>query len=156
MGALTDTAENKEIDFKFRAQAYGRANATAAAGSGPSSWFIGLLTTAPTESTGGVEVAGPGYARVQVACSLANWAGTQGAGTTTVSSGSSGTTSNNGTITFPQPTGDWGNATSYGAWDSATGGILEFHAPLNAPVTIGAGNSPPSFAPGTLTFRIDD
>jgi hypothetical protein len=51
-------------------------------------------TTLPTELSGG------SYARQSILASLANWAGTQSAGSTTASTGTSGTTSNNNVITF--------------------------------------------------------
>ena len=53
--------------------------------------------------TAQVEPTGSNYVRVGVVASLANFAGTQAATSTTVSSGSSGTTSNNAAITFPAP-----------------------------------------------------
>ena len=84
MAAFTDFAENKIIDWFFRAQALGITGASAGAGSGPTTLYIGLLTATPTDSTGGTEVSGNAYARVGVTSSMtaSGWAGTQGAGTT--------------------------------------------------------------------------
>jgi hypothetical protein len=95
---LTNFAENKVVDALFRGQALGA----------PATWHIALDTVACTEAGGGTEVTGGSYARVAVAASLANWAGTQSAGSTVVSSGTGGTTSNNAVITFPTPTAGWG------------------------------------------------
>ena len=87
MVAMSDYLENKLIDFVFRGQAY----------SAPTTIYVGLLTTGTSDAnTGQVEVTGGSYARVAVASSLTNWAGTQSAASTTASSGTSGTTSNNG------------------------------------------------------------
>lgn len=156
MTAHTDAYENKEIDFKFRGQALGLANSTAAAGSGPSKWYIGLIKAAGSDASVGTEVSGGSYARVAVACTLANWAGTQGAGTTDVSSGSSGQTSNNIAITFPTPTADWGQVVEWGAFDSQTGGIECIRGTMTAAKTINNGDPAPSFAPGTLIYKNDD
>ena len=156
MTAMTDAYENKRIDFEFRGQAYGLANSSAAAGTGPTQWFIGLKLAADTDSAQGAEVSGGGYARVPYACSLANWAGTQGAGTTTVSTGSSGTTSNNNPIAFPTPSAAWGQVVGFGLFDSLTGGAECWYAPLGAPKTINNGDPGPSFPAGALTVQIDN
>lgn len=156
MGALTDTFENKLIDWKLRGQALGLNGATAAAGSGFANVYIGLITAAGSDSAVGTEVSGGGYARVAVACTLANWAGTQGAGTTTVSTGSSGTTSNNNAITFPAPSAAWGQVVEFGVFDSATGGTELWRGALTAAKTINSGDPAPSFAAGSLTFQIDN
>lgn len=156
MSANTDAFENKLIDFLFRGQALGLANTTAAAGTGPSKHWIGLIKAAGSDSAVGTEVSGGGYARVGVDCTLANWAGTQGAGTTAVSSGTSGTTSNNITITFPTSTADWGQAVEWGIFDSATGGTETIRAALTPAKTINNGDPAPSFAPGTLTYQVDN
>lgn len=156
MSANTDAFENKLIDFLFRGQALGLANSTAAAGTGPSKHYIGLLVAAGSDSTVGTEVTGGAYARVAVDATLANWAGTQGAGTTAVSSGTSGTTSNNITVTFPTPTAAWGQVVEWGIFDSATGGTEIIRVALTAPKTINNGDPAPYFAPGTLTYQVDN
>jgi hypothetical protein len=71
----------------------------------PGKLYIGLDTVACGETGSGTEVTGGSYARVAVTSSLANWAGTQSAGSTTASSGTGGTTSNNNAITFSAPHG---------------------------------------------------
>jgi hypothetical protein len=157
MAAFTDFAENKIIDWLFRGQAIGITGASAAAGTGPTNLYVGLFTTNPTDSTAGTEVSGNAYARVTVASSLANWAGTQAAASTVASSGNTGTTSNNGTITFPAPTpGNWGVVTGFGIFDAATGGNLLIYGALTTSKTINNGDSAPSFAAGALTFQIDN
>lgn len=76
MSAFSDLAENKIIDWLFRGQALGINGATAAAGTGPATLYVALLTSASTDAAAGTEVAGNAYARVAVTSSLANWAGT--------------------------------------------------------------------------------
>jgi hypothetical protein len=126
MAAMTDYLENKLIDQLFRGQA---APTT-------TSLYVALFTTAPTDSTPGTEPSGNGYTRVLVASALLNWAGTQSAGSTTASSGASGTTSNNGSLTFPTPTGTWGTVTHFGIFDAATTGNMLFHGSLTISKTI--------------------
>jgi hypothetical protein len=154
--ALSDTAENKLIDWFFRAQAIGITGASAAAGTGPTTLYVALYTTCPTDSTAGTEVTGGSYARVAITSALANWAGTQSAGSTTASSGTSGTTSNNGTVTFPAPTANWGVVACDGVLDASTSGNLIFYNTLTTSKTINNGDAAPSFAAGALTFQIDN
>jgi len=157
MTANTDFFENKLIDFIFRAQALTAiGTATAAAGTGPATLYVGLFTANPTDSTAGTEVTGGSYARVAVTSSLANWAGTQSAGSTTASSGSSGTTSNNNTITFPAPTANWGVVTGSGIFDASTGGNLLFWGAQTPNKTVNNGDPAPSFAAAALSYQIDN
>jgi len=126
MSAMSDFLENKLIDQLFRGQA---APTT-------TTLYVGLLTAAPSDSGGGTEVSGGSYARVAVTSSLANWAGTQSAGSTTASSGSGGQTSNNAAITFPTPSAGWGLVTHFGVYDASTGGNLLFWGALTIAKTI--------------------
>lgn len=156
MAAMSDFMENKLIDWFFRAQAIGITGASAAAGTGPTSLYVGLFTANPTDTGGGTEVTGNAYARVTVTSSLANWAGTQAAASTVASSGSSGTTSNNGVITFPTPTpSGWGTVTGVGIFDATSGGNLLIWAALTTSKTINAGDSV-TFPAASLTFQIDN
>jgi hypothetical protein len=155
MAAMTDFLENKLIDFLFRGQALGITGASAAAGSGPTALFIGLLTAAPSDSSAGTEVTGGSYARVSVSSSLANWAGTQAAASTTASSGTGGTTSNNATITFPAPA-NWGTVVAIGIWDASTGGNLLMYGTQTPNKTVNNGDSAPSFAAASLSFQVDN
>lgn len=157
MAAFTDAFENKLVDFLFRAQALGLANSTAGAGTGPSTWYFGLLTALPTDSTPGTEVSGGAYARVGVAAALANWAGTQGPTTTTASTGTTGTTSNNGVVTFPAPVGaNWGVIVGMGLYDSSTGGMLCVYSALAASKTVNDGDAAPTFPISAFTCQVDN
>jgi len=146
MSALSDYLENKIIDWLLRGQAF----------TPPATVYAALLTAAPSDSGGGTEVSGGSYARVAVSSSLANWAGTQSAGSTTASSGTGGTTSNNNAITFPAPTGNWGVCTHFALYDASSSGNLLAWAALTASKTINNGDAAPSFAAGALTLQIDN
>lgn len=144
-GGCSDWLANKLIDFIFRGQAF----------TFPATMYAALLTAAPSNAGGGTEIGGGvGYARVAIAGSLADWAGTQSAGSTVASTGTGGQTSNNAVITFGAPTGSWGTVGWVGYYDASTSGNLLFWAPLAAPKTVPAGVSAPSFpaAAQTITF----
>jgi hypothetical protein len=155
MAALSDFMENKIIDWLLRAQAIGITGASAAAGTGPSSLFVGLLTAAPGEGTTGTEVTGNGYARVAVTSSLTAWAGTQGAASTLASTGATGTTSNNAILTFPTPTLGWGTVVALGLYDASTVGNLLIYSALSISKTVNQGDSV-TFPAASLTFQIDN
>lgn len=156
MAHMSDFLENKLIDWFLRAQAIGVTGATAAGGTGLATAYVGLFTATPSDTGGGTEVSGGSYARVAVTSSLANWAGTQAAASTTASSGTGGTTSNNASITFPAPSGNWGAITSIGIFDASTTGNLLFWAPLTVGKTVNNGDPAPSFAAAALTIQIDN
>ena len=155
MAGKSDFLENKFIDWLLRGQAIGITGASAGAGTGPTNTYIALLTAAPSDSGGGTEVSGGSYARVTYASSLANWAGTQSAGSTSASSGTGGQTSNNNAITFPAPTANWGVVTHLGIYDASSGGNLLYWVALTASKTINNGDAAPSFAAGALTITED-
>lgn len=131
MSAMQNYLENGLVDFIFRAQSL----------TIPATIYVGLFTAAPSDSGGGTEVTGGQYARAAITRSLAAWAGTQSAGSTTTSTGTGGLTSNNTAITFTTPTAGWGTITHFGVFTNQTGGDLLFHGSLSVPQTIQAGNS---------------
>jgi len=126
MSAMSNYLENSLVDQLFRGQS---APTT-------STLYVGLFTAAPSDAGGGTEVSGGNYSRVSVASSLANWAGTQSAGSTVASSGTGGQTSNNGAITFPTPSAGWGTVTHFGIFDAASSGNLLFYGALTISKTI--------------------
>lgn len=148
MGALTNFAENKLIDALLRAQALGA----------PATWYVAALSAVTDGETASLtEITGGGYARVAVSASLANFSGTQGAGTTVASSGTSGTSSNNAAITFPVPSANWSAPVTHMAlMDAASGGNAWIIGQLAAPKTVNNGDPAPSFAAGALSFQIDN
>jgi hypothetical protein len=145
MSALSDYLENKLVDLICRGQAF----------AAPANVFIALHTANPTDVGSGAEVSGGAYSRVSLAATLANFSGTQGAGTTTASSGTGGQISNNVAITFPAPSGgNWGTVTHFSMRDLVTGGNLLMYGTLSTPRTINSGDAAPSFAAGSLTFTL--
>jgi hypothetical protein len=138
-----DFGENQIIDTIFRAQGTSLG----------ANVFIGLSTAACSDLSVGTEVAGGSYARVSVARSLANWAGTQSAGSTTASTGTGGQTSNNITITFTTPTAGWGTVVSTFITDAASGNNIVVCTNLAVNKTINTGDTV-SFSPGQLTYTI--
>lgn len=154
MSQMTDFLENRLIDFLFRGQPLGIAGASAAASTGPTTLYVGLFTTMPTDSSGGTEVPGgtTGYQRVGVNSTLNNWAGTQGIGANSVSVGSTGTTSNNVPFQFPAPGSTaWGTVVGFGIFDSLIGGNLLLYGSVNTPKLIGANADAPQFNAASLS-----
>jgi hypothetical protein len=144
MSAMSDYLENQLVDFLLRNQTF----------TPPANLHFALFTAAPSDSGGGTEVTGGSYARVSVARSLANFAGTQGAGTTVASSGTGGATSNNNSITFAAPTANWGSITHVGVFDASTGGNLLFHGALTTAKTVNNGDPAPSFPAGSFALTL--
>lgn len=143
--SLTDYLENKLVDWLFRGQTY----------TPPATLYVSLHTAACSDSSTGTEVTGGSYARVAVTGSLANWAGTQSAGSTTASSGTGGQTSNNGTITFPAPTANWGVVTHFGIFDASSGGNMLICQALAVSKTINNADAAPSFPAAALSVTFN-
>ena len=129
--ALSDYTENKLVDLLVRGQAF----------TAPATTYVTLATTTGSDSACGTEVSGGSFARVAVTSSLANWAGTQSAGSTTASSGTGGQTSNNAAITFPTPSAGWGTVTEFCVFDASSGGHLLFRDALTTSKTINTGDT---------------
>lgn len=117
----------------------------------PATLYFALVTTAgPNNFLAGVEVSGGSYARVGIISSLAAWAGTQGQGSTGLSTGFGGASSNNNAITFPAPTGNWGSVVGWEAWDAATLGNRWLYDVLTVPKTVSIGDPAVAFPVGEL------
>lgn len=141
MPSLTAFAQNKVLDAFLRQQPLVT----------PQVWFLGLVTTmGSSNALAGVEVQGGSYARVSVPASLAAWAGTQGQGTTQLSVGISGMTSNNARIIFPDPTDNWGSIVGWEMWDSLTFGNRWIYDRLLIPKTASVGDPALDFPAGEL------
>jgi hypothetical protein len=137
MAAWSDYAEKAIIDHVFRGAPF----------SAPSSLFFGLFTTSPTDAGGGTEVSGGAYERAELACSETNWA----------DPGTSGVTTNQIAVTFPQPSGaSWGTVVAVGLFDAATGGNLIAWGAVSPSKTIADGDAAPQFAAGDFQFQIDN
>jgi hypothetical protein len=117
----------------------------------PPTLYIALVTTAGANNfLSGVEIIGGSYARAVVPSTLAAWAGTQGQGSTGISIGLGGHTSNNTDIRFPDPTSNWGSVVAWEAWDQPTFGTRWLYDNLQVPKTISVGDSSIIFPAGEL------
>lgn len=92
----------------------------------PTSYYIGLSSTAPTLAGGNVTEpsSSSGYARVKL---------------TTLSAPANGVITNSGDITFPESTGNWGTLSHFVVYDSATGGNLLMYDQLTSSRTVESG-----------------
>ncbi len=142
---MSDFLENKLVDHVFRGTAY----------TAPSTIYFALFTSSCSDSAGGTEVATGSYARASLAASTTNWAGTQSAGSTAVSSGTGGTTSNNGVVTFATPSAGWGTVSHLGIYDALTTGNLLVCRALTVSKTINSGDTV-TFPAASFTFQIDN
>jgi len=117
MAALSDHAEALLLDWLMT-------NGTATR---PTAWYVGLYTAAPSDSGGGTEVSGSGYARQAVTFAAATSPG--------------GTTSNTGAVTFTASGGNWGTITHIGIHDAVSGGNLLWHGAMTASKIVNDGDT---------------
>jgi len=119
----------------------------------PPVFYVALVTTeGVTNAMAGVEIVGGAYARVPVPNSLATWSGTQGAGSTGVSTGISAESANNQAIVFPVPTENWGTIQGYELWDAAVNGFRWLYDSLSIPKTVSVGDPAPEFPAGAFVI----
>lgn len=145
MAALSNYAENKLLDALLRGQAY----------TPPATLYFACHTAAPTDTGGGTECTGGSYARVAVTANTTNISGTQGAGSTGLSSGTSGTVYNNVDIQFPSPTANWGTVVGMGVYDAPSGGNLLVYGAISPAKVVNSGDFPPKFSIGQWAFQLD-
>ena len=117
MAALSDHAEALLLDWLM----------TNGSATRPTAWYVALYTAAPSDSGGGTEVSGSGYAREAVTFAAATSPG--------------GTTSNTGAVSFTASGGDWGSITHIGIHDASTGGNLLWHGAMTASKTVADGDT---------------
>lgn len=135
-GSMADYLEGKILDHVLGGGDFTR----------PASVYVGILTTAPTDSGGGVEVSGGAYARVALTNNATNWP---------ASSGTNPTIKANGTaVTFPRATAAWGTVQAFGIFDASTSGNLLFWGTLTTPKVVAIDDTP-SFGVGALTITQD-
>lgn len=140
MSQFSDYAENQLTDM-IRGQTW-----TLGA-----SLYFGLASAANDSAV--TELTGTGYTRVGVTRSLANFAGTQGSGTTVASTGTSHASSNNGTVNWGTSGSAWGTANFVTVHDAATGGNVVCYLPLSTPIVVG--NAQAVFVSvGALSFTL--
>ena len=117
MSSFTDYTENLVLTFLF----------TASTATRPTAWYVGLFTAAPSDTGGGTEVSGSGYARVV---------------TGTISgSGTATTFTNAAAIEFAAASGGkWGTIGWAAIFDASTGGNMIAWAPLTVSKAINDGD----------------
>jgi len=113
MAEMSNYLENAIINATLRNTTY----------TSPTTCFVALYTTDPTDADTGTEVSGGSYERTAV---------TFGAPSNGVST--------NGAVTFPTCTSTWGTITHIGLRDAASSGNLLFYTPLDASKTIATGD----------------
>ena len=112
--SLTNTYENTVLDWLLTTDTATR----------PTSWYVGLFTSDPTETgAAGTEVSGGSYARTAVTFSITDNAAT-----------------NSAAIEFPEATASWGTITHIGVMDASSGGNMIVHSALSASKTIASGD----------------
>ena len=129
MAALSDHSEALLLDWLM----------TNGSATRPTAWYVALYTAAPSDSGGGTEVSGNGYAREAVTFAAATSPG--------------GTTSNTGDITFTAAGGDWGTITHIGIHDASTSGNLLWHGAMTASKTVADGDTL-QFSTGNIDLTI--
>ena len=151
MATMSTYLENYVLDSIFRGQPMLVLSNT----------YIGLfkdpLTASSTSPyTTEISKTRTGYARTAIPGTLDSWTGTDYNTNGTPSIGYNGKVSNNVSIIFPLPTGNWGVANSFGIFDTATNGNLLFYGQLLNEKTINNGDAAPLFTANTLSFQIDN
>jgi hypothetical protein len=86
----------------------------------PSTVYLALFTTDPTDAGTGTEVSGGSYARQSIA-----W-----------NTPANGAVTNSADVTFPQATADYGTVTHIGIYDASGAGNLLYHGALSASKSI--------------------
>lgn len=117
MSSFSDYTENLVLNYLLTANSVTR----------PTAWYVGLFTAAPSDTGGGTEVSGNGYAR-------------KATGTMTIT-GTATTATNAAAIEFsPASGGNWGTLTHAAVFDALTGGNMLAWAPLTTSRTINDGD----------------
>jgi len=114
MAEMSNYLENALINGTLRATSY----------TAPTTVYVGLYTTDPTDANTGTEVSGGSYARTSA----------------TFGAPSNGVTTNSAAVTFPTATGTWGTVGWIGILDAATSGNLLYHTPLTSSKSITSGD----------------
>ena len=114
MAEFSNYLENAVINAVLRNTTY----------TSPTTVYVGLYTTDPTDADSGTEVSGGSYARTSVAFDAP----------------SNGVTQNTADLTFPTATASWGTVTHIGLYDASTGGNLLFHTALDTSKAIDSGD----------------
>ena len=111
---MSNYLENALVNGTLRATSY----------TAPTTVYIALYTSDPTDADTGTEVTGGSYARQSV----------------TFGAPSNGTSTNSADVTFPTATASFGTVTHIGIRDALTAGNLLYYTPLDVSKTIATGD----------------
>lgn len=114
MAEMSNFLENALINATLRNTSY----------TSPSTIYVALFTSDPTDAGSGTEVSGGSYARTAV----------------TFAAPSNGVSLSNADCTFLQCTSTWGTVGWIGLMDALTSGNLLYHTPLDSAKTIETGD----------------
>lgn len=131
-GSKSDYLEGKVLDHVLGGTTY----------SAPATVYIALFTSAPTETSGGVEVTGGGYARAAVTNNTSNWP-----------AAIAGVKKNGTRISFPTATGAWGTILGSAIFDAPTGGNMLWWASISN-ISVVEGDTA-SFPANSITITED-
>ncbi len=104
----------------------------------PSTIFMALFTSSPTDANTGTEVSGSGYSRQAI----------------TFGAASGGSISNNSAEAFTASGGNFGTITHVGFYDASSGGNLLFWGSLVTPRIVNNGETI-NFGVGSLVITMD-
>lgn len=128
MAEFSNYLENKVLDHVLRNTSY----------TSPTTVYVGLFTTDPTDAGSGTEVSGGSYARQVLS----------------VTTASGGIVTSSADVTFPQATAQWGTITHLGLLDAITSGNLLMHTALTTSKSIDNGDIL-KISSGNLTVTLD-
>jgi hypothetical protein len=128
MAEFTNYLENKLLDHVLNNESF----------TSPTTVYVGLFTTAPTDTTSGTEVSGGSYARQVLS----------------VSTASDGVVTSDADVTFPQATASWGTIVALGIHDALSSGNLLMYTDLTTSKTIDEGDIL-KVSTGSLTVTLD-
>jgi hypothetical protein len=131
MSALSDYLEAALLNHTFRNSAY----------SSPTTVYIGLFTSSPSDDGSGTEVSGGSYARQSVAFA----APTDATGAKQIA--------NSADITFPTATASWGTVGYIGYFDAVSSGNLLAHGALDSSRAVET-NDQVKFEAGDLKIQL--
>jgi hypothetical protein len=114
MSEMSNYLENALINVTLRNTAY----------TSPTTIYVALFTTDPTDAGTGTQVSGGSYARTAV----------------TFGAPSDGVSLSNADCTFPQATASWGTVAFIGLFDALTVGNMLYYTPLTVSKTIDTGD----------------
>ena len=114
MTAMSNYLENALINATLRNTSY----------TSPSTVYVALFTSDPTDAGSGTECSGSAYVRQSA----------------TFGAPSDGASSISADVEFPQATGAWGTITHFGIFDASSSGNLLYHGALTASKTIATGD----------------